>query len=331
MDFKENIYSDLSVFSRGVWIGKYPSALINNIYSISASQPRNENEIVFLKWILTSGQQLLDNYGYTNLEDNERLAKVKLIDNYDITYPATAGFALPKKSLFSNIYFLAFLTLSIIILFLTVSGYFLRDKYKVKVPDQVPIQGLVFSEEFVKSPQGLYYDKTHTWAFMDEDGMVKIGIDDFLLHVTGPLTSIKMKNPGEKVKKGRHVLSIVQEGKQLDICAPVSGTIKELNKSLATNTSIINHSPYTEGWIYKIEPTNWIREIQFLFMGNTYKEWLKNEFSRLKEFIADSLRPEAVKYAHVLQDGGELRDSILKNFGPEVWEEFQTNFIDVGS
>ena len=201
----------------------------------------------------------------------------------------------------------------------------------MKVADHVPIPGLVFSEEFVKSPQGLYYDKTHTWAFMDEDGMVKIGIDDFLLHVTGPLTNIKMKNPGEKVKKGRHVLSIVQEGKQLDICAPVSGTIKELNKSLAINTSIINHSPYAEGWIYKIEPTNWVKEIQFLFMGNTYKEWLKNEFSRLKEFIAISLRPETVKYAHVLQDGGELRDSILKNFGPEVWEEFQTNFIDVGS
>ena len=31
----------------------------------------------------------------------------------------------------------------------------------------------------------------------------------------------------------------------------------------------------------------------------------------------------------VLQDGGELRTGILAEFGPEVWEEFQTNFIDV--
>lgn len=331
MDFKESIYSDLTVFSRGVWIGKYPSALINNIYFVSSSQPRNENEVAFLKWILGSGQQLLDNYGYSNLETNERLAKVKLIDNYDIAHPATAGFALPKKSLFSNIYFLAFLTLSIIILLLTISGYFLREKKKVEILDGTPVPMPVFSQDFVNSPQGLYYGKTHTWAFMDEDGLVKIGIDDFLQHVTGPLTNIKMKYPGEKVRKGRHVLSIVQDGKQLDICAPVSGTIRELNKSLATNTSIINQSPYTEGWIYKIEPTNWVKEIQFLLLGNTYKEWLKNEFSRLKEFFAESLRPEAVKYAHVLQDGGELRDSILKDFGPEVWEEFQTNFIDVSS
>jgi hypothetical protein len=30
----------------------------------------------------------------------------------------------------------------------------------------------------------------------------------------------------------------------------------------------------------------------------------------------------------VLQDGGELIDNTLSNLGPEVWEEFQTRFID---
>ena len=30
----------------------------------------------------------------------------------------------------------------------------------------------------------------------------------------------------------------------------------------------------------------------------------------------------------VLQDGGELSDNILSNLGPEVWEDFQTKFID---
>jgi hypothetical protein len=30
----------------------------------------------------------------------------------------------------------------------------------------------------------------------------------------------------------------------------------------------------------------------------------------------------------MLQEGGELRDGILADLGPEVWEDFQTNFID---
>ena len=33
-----------------------------------------------------------------------------------------------------------------------------------------------------------------------------------------------------------------------------------------------------------IEPTNWLREIQFFLMAEKYKEWIKNEFSTIKRF-----------------------------------------------
>jgi len=29
----------------------------------------------------------------------------------------------------------------------------------------------------------------------------------------------------------------------------------------------------------------------------------------------------------VLQDGGELKEGLLEEFGPEVWEEFHIRFI----
>jgi hypothetical protein len=140
-----------------------------------------------------------------------------------------------------------------------------------------------------------------------------------------------MKSPGERIRKGKLAVSIIQNGKQLDISAPVSGIIKEQNNRLSSNASAINASPGTEGWIYKIEPTNWLKEVQFLIMGKRYREWLKTEFLRLKEFLTESVRPGAHEYAHVLQDGGELKDRILEDLGPEVWEDFQTNFIDTSA
>ena len=157
------------------------------------------------------------------------------------------------------------------------------------MPVHNPAQRLAFGEDFVEILPGLCYDKTHTWAFMDEDGLVKIGIDDFLQRVTGPLTRVKMKSPGERIKKGRQAVSIIQDGKQLDIKAPISGTIKEFNQKLTDDADILNSSPFTEGWIYKIEPTNWLQEVQFLIMGTTYKDWLKTEFQRLKEFLSESI------------------------------------------
>ena len=330
IDYMENIYDDMTVLSRGVEIGKYPKALSNNIYSVSPIKPSSKTELAFLKWVLTDGQQFLDNYGYSDLLVNERLAKVNLLDNYktDITLENNAT---SREPLFFYTYFPIILTVVLGLVILVISGVLKSKNRLADIPEMISVTGLVFNEDFVESPPGLYYDKTHTWAYMEKDGLVKIGIDDFLQHITGPITNIKMKYPGEKIRKGKQVLSLVQNGKQLDIYASVSGTIKEQNKALATNTSIINSSPFAEGWIYKIEPTNWLKEIQFLIMGNKYREWLKCEFSRLKEFLTVSLGAETAEHDHVLQDGGELKDGILKNLGPKVWEDFQVNFIDVSS
>ena len=64
-------------------------------------------------------------------------------------------------------------------------------------------------------------------------------------------------------------------------------------------------------------------------MADVYNEWLKKEFSRLKDFLAISVKSQKVEYAQIiLQDGGDLKDGVLEDLGPEIWEDFQTNFID---
>ncbi|MDO9613171.1 MAG: hypothetical protein Q7J86_01430, partial [Bacteroidota bacterium] len=110
---------------------------------------------------------------------------------------------------------------------------------------------------------------------------------------------------------------------------PISGIIIEQNQKLISDTSMINSSPFSKGWVYLIEPKNWLREIQFMIMGENYREWLHNEFTRLKDFFAASARINSEAYAHItLQDGGELTDNVLTDLEPEVWEDFQTKFID---
>lgn len=331
IDYKEDIYADLNTFSRGVWIGKYPRPLSSNIYSVSAANPSNKSEIAFLKWIVTSGQVMLDNHGFSKLVNNERTAQVKWIESFDVGRPGSENYIIPKEPGFFSRPVPVILAIFLILASFTVILLRYLNRRRAGVQTQIHLPKLAFNEAVIKIFPGLYYDKSHTWAFMDKDGLVKVGIDDFLQHVTGPLTRIKMKSPGERIRKGKLAVSIIQNGKQLEISAPVSGIIKEQNNRLSSNASALNSSQGTEGWIYKIEPTNWLKEIQFLIMGKRYREWLKTEFLRLKEFLTESVRPGAVEYAHVLQDGGELKDRILEDLGPEVWEDFQTNFIDTSA
>lgn len=205
-------------------------------------------------------------------------------------------------------------------------------KKKSKTPILPIVSSRFFNEASVSIPQGIYFDKTHTWAFMEKNGLVKIGIDDFLLHITGPLNRVKMKTTGEKIQKGEPLISIIQKGKQLVISAPISGTIRFLNNKLIEDPLIVNSSPFNDGWIYTVEPSNWLRDIQFMIMADIYKKWLKNEFSRVKDFFAVNGQPNNAEFVPIMiQDGGELKENALADLGPEVWEEFQTKFINTSN
>lgn len=327
IDHMENIYDDINMFSRNVWIGKYPHILYRNIYSISHSRPVNDNEISFLKWILTDGQKYLSYYGFSELVLGEKQSKVRLIDKYRTDIVTSGG----------ENYLVSLKTIAVLVLLITGLAlstlYVVRrlQKRRLQISGTNSVPGPLLRTENFGIPLGLFYDKSHTWAYMERDGLVKIGIDDFLQHITGKLTGVKMKVTGETVTKGEPVLTVIQDGKQLTLNSPVSGTIRDHNERLSDDSSLLNSSPFNDGWIYRIEPSNWLKEISFFIMGNNYSEWLRNEFTRLKEFLNTSAVKADRSYIQVLQDGGELKDGILENLSPEIWEEFQTNFIDVSS
>jgi glycine cleavage system H lipoate-binding protein len=325
MEAFEKIYKDPQSFMHGVWVGKYPSQLCRNIYAVAKSQPSGAGEVALLTWILSSGQEYLNQKGYFDLLYAEREGKTGMLAGNGMI---TAAAEEPKP----------FRTAMIIILVILAAGivsaliYRFLNRREAIISHSPEMGGMFFNERSVSAPKGLYFDKSHTWAFMEIDGNVRIGLDEFMQHITGPFTKIRMKTPGEVIRKGEKIFTVVQDGKQLSIHSPISGKIKAQNELLAGDISKINVSPYSEGWIYLIEPTNWIRETQFMVMADRYGEWLKHEFTRVKDFFASSFRAHSSDYVHlVLQDGGDLRDHILSDFGPEVWEDFQTKFIDTSN
>ena len=326
MDYMEKIYDNPRDFSRGVWIGRYPKALGRNIYAVSGMKPTNQAEVNFLGWVLTKGQTVLNSNGYTDLLASERQSQItRLIEAPPVT--AAVQEARPLwRVVFTIVIFLALLGAVIEL----VISRFRRTSNDTSGLLQGKQEG--FSENNVVIPKGLYFDKTHTWAFMEKDGRVKVGIDDFLQHVTGPITSIGMKSPGVKVNKGDQLCVMIQKGKHLIVNSPVSGVIREQNPVLFANASLVNDSPYGEGWVCIIEPNNWIREIGFLSMADKYGTWLKSEFARLKDFLASALQPDSLVLSHVvMQDGGAVCDHVLADLGPEVWEDFQTRFMNTSS
>jgi len=186
------------------------------------------------------------------------------------------------------------------------------------------------SAKILRIPQGIYFNRNHTWTHLGESGAAKVGLDDFLQHVIGDVRLSNLKNPGESIKKGELLSEIKQDGKVLKVYSPISGEVLETNSTLIDNPDLINSNPYDQGWIYQIKPSNWLKETQSYYLADKATEWSKKEFVRFKDFLSGgamrkfSSEPSMV----LLQDGGEIRENVLSELPEEVWADFQEEFLN---
>ena len=218
--------------------------------------------------------------------------------------------------------------LVVIAFLLLLIPFWLALNRRVNVKETVRKALGVLSANVLRIPQGVFYSKNHTWAYLEKSGIARIGLDDLLLHITGEVRVNHLKNPGEKVTKGDLVAQIDQNGKSLDIFSPISGEIVSANPVLNGNRELLNTDPYGKGWIYNIHPSDWVAEIPAFYFGGNATEWFKKELLRYKDFLSINMpRYSAGSSMVVLQDGGELSDNSLSEMPPEIWKDFQKEFL----
>ncbi len=180
----------------------------------------------------------------------------------------------------------------------------------------------------LRVPQGIFFSKFHTWAYLEKNGEARIGLDDLLVHITGDIKLTQVKQPGEHIEKGELLAVLKYNGNSLKILSPVSGKIDKTNSALKNNPELIKDDPYQLGWIYSVKPTNWKADTDAYYLADDATNWAVQELERFKDFLAVSasrFMPEPVGL--VLQDGGEIVEKPLTNFPQEVWDDFQNNFL----
>ena len=181
----------------------------------------------------------------------------------------------------------------------------------------------------LRIPQGLFFSKNHSWVHLEKTGEARIGLDDFLTHVVGNAEVKQVVRPGEKVRKGEIIAEVLQEDKKLQVYSPVSGEVLAVNAEAGTDSEILKNDPYNSGWLYAVKPTNWKAETSGFYLAEEASEWIKNELSRFKDFLNISVAKYSPQPAMVtLQEGGEIKAGPLAELQPEVWNDFQKEFLD---
>ena len=129
-------------------------------------------------------------------------------------------------------------------------------------------------------PDELFYDEKHSWAKIDGDIAI-IGVNDFTQYLAGEISYVDLPMEGDEFKVG-DAIGTVETGKWLGkYYAPVSGEIVEVNEALEDDASLINSSPYGDGWIVKIKMTDPGELEKLAKGGEAISKWIFSELERV--------------------------------------------------
>jgi glycine cleavage system H protein len=102
-------------------------------------------------------------------------------------------------------------------------------------------------------PDDRRYSKEHVWL-MNSEGKVFVGISDFAQNQLGEIIFVDLPSIGETFDQNQE-FGVVESTKTVsELYMPVTGKVSSINAHLEDEPTLINQSPYIEGWIIAIEP-----------------------------------------------------------------------------
>lgn len=134
-------------------------------------------------------------------------------------------------------------------------------------------------------PDDLYYDKLHGWARVEGD-IVTQGLTAFGQAIAQEIVFVELPRAGRTVEQGQTFMSM-ESGKWVGrIAALVSGEIIEVNQELEWEPTLVNQSPYENGWLVKIRMSD----------SSQLNNLMKADSAEFRSFIES----EAEKYKDIL-------------------------------
>jgi glycine cleavage system H lipoate-binding protein len=168
-----------------------------------------------------------------------------------------------------------------------------------------------------------YYHFGHSWVNIEKLPRVKIGMDDFISKIFGPLDSITLPPIGTSIKQGEIGCILTRSNNKAPIRAPLSGTLCAVNDKLIKHPETAHDDPYREGWLYMLDTENLVLELEGLYSGRECFQWMGKENQRLHELMGP-------RYEKMAATGGEPIEDIY-GYLPELnWHRLVNKFLHTG-
>lgn len=125
-------------------------------------------------------------------------------------------------------------------------------------------------------PADLMYTESHEWVRLNDDGTVTIGITEHAQEQLGDLVFVESPEIDADVEAGDAIAVVESVKAASDIYAPIAGRIIDANNALADAPELVNSSPYEDGWLFTMEPTD-ASDIEELLSSDGYDAFIASD------------------------------------------------------
>lgn len=103
----------------------------------------------------------------------------------------------------------------------------------------------------MNTPPGLRFSESDEWVRVEGD-TATVGISDYAQHELGEIVYLELPETGASVAPNV-AFGVVESVKAVsELLSPIGGEVVAANTPLTDDPSIINNSPYDEGWLIKV-------------------------------------------------------------------------------
>ncbi|MFO7524646.1 MAG: response regulator [Ignavibacteriaceae bacterium] len=204
-----------------------------------------------------------------------------------------------------------------------------QDKIQKQLKPKVHITHLPADEDSSSGefaiPGGVFIANSHTWVSMNQEGIAKVGMDDFAKKLIGKVESVDLPNLGMNVKAGQPLFTIKQGNRKVIFNAPVSGVVKSINTLLKENLEALDITPYERNWFCAIDTDNIDNEIKELHIGKSAVSFYQKDIEHFKNVMKDIVKTEKKEDEYVNEN--QLYIGQLEKLSDVHWEKVVSEFF----
>jgi len=163
-------------------------------------------------------------------------------------------------------------------------------------------------------PDGFHFHQGHTWALLESEGILRVGMDEFARKLMGPPTTLRLPAVGTRLEQGGAGWTVLVDGTPVQMLSPVGGEVLEVNPLVMEAPGQALERPYDDGWLMKVRVNPENCPLRNLLTGKVAQAWIHTCEEKIRALHTGEL-------GVALPDGGVPVDGWARAHSPDEWHD----------